>query len=581
MLNSNIIRNLTITLLGSILLLLVAIPAGAQSLREFRPLPRTELYEREFLDDFFVALGNRPQGLTWVDESATVNLLVTGSVYAQNGDAENALLTFGMIPDYITSTFPFFTTMREDLLVPDILDPWYDYEEAREFMFGFYTDVWLPNPGYRDDYISFRDDTMGRASRRDPTVPAVWILGHLADYGFVSDRALTEDDPYLFLWDLLSSITVYAQRSTYYGLDWDRYNENDYNVAIVMRVAAIVNEAHQEAARLEAGRGFWADLIDSHRPFEPPTEGVESTGEVTPVGDSLFSLPSEATSQPGPTEPQVIETVEESYSDLFRPPDEIQEYPGDAEDRELELEERIEALAYAVGARLEPGETTELPVDEITEPFTEVPGSEETIDIPVEPVTEPDRTPSETMPEATPPSELGNYAQVRLNEIADQLAIDIGTHANELGRETIDLVVLYNDTNVTDETIVNAEQRYVAKREAFLAGLAVWDRFNMEIFTPLTLAEFNDLIAADLNSPYSEVRSSSTQWSMYQAYEAHFDEAFGQIENGLRNRREEPDVLAAEAAALTAFLGDYNDLIKEIEDLLSGAITEAPAEPAE
>jgi hypothetical protein len=184
-----------------------------------------------------------------------------------------------------------------------------------------------------------------------------------------------------------------------------------------------------------------------------------------------------------------------------------------------------------------------------------------------------ERSPSETMPEALPPSDLGSYATVRLQEIADQLAVDIGVLANDLGSETIDLVVLYNDVNVTDETIVNAEQRYIAKREAFLAGLAVWDRFNMEIYSPLTLADFNDLVTADLRASYEQVKSSPTEWEQIKAYEAHFDEAFGQIESGLRNRRDQEDVMAAEAAALTAFLGDYNDTIKEIEDLLSGAVT--------
>jgi hypothetical protein len=466
-----------------------------------------------------------------------------------------------------------------------VLEPWYEYDQARDMLFSFYEDVWLPHPEYRDDYITFRDDTMGRASRRDPEVPAVWILGHLADYGFVPDQALSEDDPYLFLWDLLTGLTYYSQRATYYGLRYDNYNENEYKRAVVARVGEIIRAAHDEAARREAGRGFWSDLIESHHPFETPTPGVESTGVVTPAAETGPA------SEPAPPEtptPAVPEREESNRSGLFRPPANV-----NISEKEAEIEALIDELAERVeGERITPEEPVAETPPEVTQPEQpagEAPGVEEETGpevsapgeegVPDEFRAQPsERTPSELAPEMEPPSELGNYAIVRLQEIADDLAIHVGELANDLGRETIDLVVLYNDANVSEETVVNSEERYIAKREAFLAGLAVWDRFDMEIYTPLTLADFNDMIVADLRAPLEEIKSSETQWSQYQAYESHFDEAFGQIENGIRNRRDEPDVLSAEAAALTAFLGDYNDLIKEIEDLLSGAITAPPEE---
>jgi CRISPR/Cas system-associated endoribonuclease Cas2 len=154
----------------------------------------------------------------------------------------------------------------------------------------------------------------------------------------------------------------------------------------------------------------------------------------------------------------------------------------------------------------------------------------------------------------------------------------VGTLATELGQETIDLVVLYNDVNVSQDTISNAESRYVAKRQAFLAGLAVWDRFNMEIYSPLTLADFDSLVITDLRAPYEDLKASATQWAQYSAFEDRFEQAFGQIQNGVRNRRDDTKVVEAENAALMVYLPDYNDMIKEIEDLLSGAVTSAPGQ---
>ncbi len=55
----------------------------------------------------------------------------------------------------------------------------------------------------------------------------------------------------------------------------------------------------------------------------------------------------------------------------------------------------------------------------------------------------------------------------------------------------------------------------------------------------------------------------------------------GQIENGVRNRRDEADVLTAEQAALTRFLPEYNDLIKEIEDILAETGAVEPVETGE
>lgn len=565
---TKIVRTAILTFMAGFLLLYSLSPVNAQAARSFQPIPRGEMYERIFLDDFFDALGYRPDGLTWVDESETVRLLITSGSMAKSGDTQNAITTLGLLPDLISSQFPFITTMKEDLLIPEILDPWYRNEEARTYLFSFYEEVWLPHPEYRDDYLSFRDDTIGRASRRDPTVPAVWILGHLADYGFVPDRQLTEDDPYLFIWDLLTGVTVYAQRCTYYGVTWDQYSENTYNRAVIQHVGERIREAHDEAARREVGRGFWADLISSHHPFEaPPVEEEPVTGVVSEE------------------EPAAVpETTEDMDGyDLFRPPPDTP-LPDDAEETSVVdtgemIEGLIEDLDERFGETVPPEEPSEIETiiegpDEITEvPEEELDDSipdEFLIDIP------PERTPSEIEPEVEPPSELGNYSSVRLKEIADQLAVDIGVLANNLGRETIDLVILYNDVNVSEETIVNAEQRYISKREAFLAGLGVWDRFDMEIYTPLTLGDFNDVVVADLRAPYEEMKSVPAQWDQIEAYEAHFEESFGQIESGMRNRRDEEDILAAEAAALTAFLGEYNDLIKEIEDLLSGAITTIP-----
>lgn len=604
---SSVSISLVLVFVVFVFIFALAYPARADSPREFRPLQRGEMYDREFIDDFFGALGYRPAGLSWVDESETVRLLVTTGVQATNGRADEALATLDYLPDTIASAFPFLTTMREDLLVPEILEPWYEIDDARRMFFTFYEQVWLPHPEYRDDFMTFQEDTMGRASRRDPDVPAVWILGHLSDYGFVPDRALSQDDPYLFLWDRLMGLTYYSQRATYYGLDWDRYHEADYKRAVVGKVGEIIKAAHDEAVRRSMARTFWSQLIDRYHPFETPTEGHEATGEMPRPADGE---PSSRDEEPGveiPPRPTVSPTASQreethrDYSELFQPPPEVEEEAPE-EPAEAEIESRIEALAERVApeeeaeeavpeeelpeeaalAQAAPAEEEAAMPEEELEVAEEVAPAPEVEEVPEEEIPDeflaerPELTPSEAAPEAEPPAEIGNYAMARLGEIAGDLAVHIGALAGDLGRETIDLVVLYNDVNVSEETVVNAEDRYIAKREAFLAGLAVWDRFDMEIYSPLTLADFNDTITADLRAPYEALKGREAEWAQYEGLERFFEDAFGQIEHGVRNRRSEPDVLAAESAALTAFLGEYNDMIKEIEDLLAGAITEPP-----
>jgi len=102
----------------------------------------------------------------------------------------------------------------------------------------------------------------------------------------------------------------------------------------------------------------------------------------------------------------------------------------------------------------------------------------------------------------------------------------------------------------------------------------VWDRFNMEIYTPLTLQDFNNLMILNLRTPYEELKNRPVEWRMYSSFEQDFEQAFQRITTGVRNRRDDPDIMAAEAAALTAFMAEYNAIIKEIEDLIAGAVTE-------
>ena len=564
--------------LACTLFFLFANSTPAQTPREFRPIPRGELYERDFLSDFFTALGHRPAGLTWVDESETARLLITAGSQAVSGDSENALRTVGLLPDTIAVSFPFLATMREDLLVPAMLAPWYDKSDAREMLFQFYRETWLPHPEYRDDFITFRNDTAGRASRTDTTVPAVYILAHLPEYGFVPDRNLTQDDPYLFLWDLLTGLTYYAQRCTYYGLQYDRYNPNTYKNAVVQKFGQTIKTAYDEAIRIEVGRSFWGSLIDSYHPFTTPTSGTETTGLMTSPSDTR---PTDTVPSAQAPDREVTQPME-----LFRPPDSMTHTQ-----RVNELRTRIDALKDRIYGRIEtpPAETVEIPQSETgeTPPVTEIPPETPTETEIITPTSEPVEeipdeftieytppTPSEALPEEPVSPELGNYALLRLNEIADQLAVDIGALATSLGRETIDLVVLLNDMNVSEETLQNAESRYIAKREAFLAGLGVWDRFNMEIYTPLTLQDFNNLMILNLRTPYEELKNRPVEWRMYSSFEQDFEQAFQRITTGVRNRRDDPDIMAAEAAALTAFMAEYNAIIKEIEDLIAGAVTE-------
>jgi len=558
------------------ILLTITVPAFAYRGSEFEPIAPTEIYDREFIDDFFAALGYRPAGTTWVQESGTVRVLIDGALKAERGDVEAAMTSFEALPPEIAAAFPFFTTMREDLMVPDILDPWYEDDDARNNLFELYKSVWLPHPEYRDDFQKFMEDTEGRMSSRDLTEPAVWVRGHLSYYGFIEDRALQEDDPYLFLWDLLTGVSIYANRAIYYGLDWERYDEGRYQRAVGVKIAEMIRAAFDEAVRKEEARGFWFDVIAAHQPLETVSEGTQGTNEI------FMPEITEPVSTPGPSEPestQRVTTVEETDpASLFRinPEDRLtpeeQEIIGRAQDLEARVNAYDEALARETSEPVETPDVEEVAGPDI-EPVTEP--VETPDEVQAEP---PTRTPSELATEEEPPAGISAYGTVRLQEIAEELALKIGTLANELGSETVDLVILYNDEAASDELLTNTEDRYIAKREAFLAGLAVWDRFHMEIYSSLSLVDFNDAVVNDIRVPYNEFKQDTQRWGLYWQFEAHFEEALGQIENGVRNRRDEADVLTAEQAALTRFLPEYNEMIKEIEDILAETGAVEPVE---
>ena len=476
-----------------------------------------------------------------------------GGSDALSGDSDSAINTLNVIPPEIASAFPFLTTMHEDLLLPDMLKPWYANQKARTMLFSLYQDTWLPHPEYRDNFITFRTDTKGRASRTDQTVPAVWIMANLAAYGYVPEKPAKADGPYLFLWNLLTDMGHFAQRCTYYGLQWNHYDKGEYQKAVVKKVGQTVKDAHDKAAVLEMSRGFWGDLISKYNPFEAPSQGTPATGPApTPEPPAESQNEAQPPQAPPaltpPSPPNASEGQPTSHPELFQPPSETapQTSESDAEKAQEiknnvdELENQTPEQPPTTGTKPpapKPTPTKPAPPTPATPapappaPATPVPPP--TPPAPSQPAPTPSvpASPSETAPKPAPSPELNAYAVGRLGEIADTLKGKIEQLAKDLGQETVDLVMLYNDVNVSQDTIKAAEDRYIAKRQAFLAGLSVWDRFNMEIYSPLTLADFNALIISDPKTPYDQLKKSDTQWSKYRTYEDKFDAAFGQIEN--------------------------------------------------
>lgn len=555
----------TINRIGVVIIVTIAIflvlnvqPVYSQGIRQFKPIEQGQVYERQFLNDFWSSLGVKPPNLTWVEESETVRILVSAGSMALRGDTDGALGMFDLLPPSTASSFTFITTMREDLLTPAVLEPWIKDKQAREMLFEFYRKDWLPHPEYRDDFKAFSEDTKGRASRLATTAPAVWILANLPSYGFIPDQNLQTDEPYLFLWNLLMDFSRYAQRASFYGLQWDKYDERDFKFAVVARAGKKIKEAHDQAAKNELRHSFWSQLIDKYQPLSTPAQGQE-----TPIGVQTQETPTAHSRElPADSTQKLGNAPESTYDYIFRVPTEVSSEKTLAQ----QIEEKIEALEKRVAT-----EAPESPVEEVgkeIESTTETQPSEIT---PQEPggFEYPTSPPAvEEKPLKTPAApELGNYAATRLAQIADDLKTRIVTLVKDLGQETIDLVIIYNDINISNEARTSAENRYIAKRQAFLAGLAVWDRFTLEIYSSLTLADFNNLLISSLKSPYEQLKKSKTQWDQYSIHESKFDRAFAQIETGIRTRREDPDVIEAEEKALTVFLPDYNSIIKEIEDL--------------
>ena len=60
----------------------------------------------------------------------------------------------------------------------------------------------------------------------------------------------------------------------------------------------------------------------------------------------------------------------------------------------------------------------------------------------------------------------------RLGELANSLSDKIGGLATDLGKDTVQLVIMDNDPNVSKDAVSNFQLSYILKREAFLAGLA-------------------------------------------------------------------------------------------------------------
>ena len=151
----------------------------------------------------------------------------------------------------------------------------------------------------------------------------------------------------------------------------------------------------------------------------------------------------------------------------------------------------------------------------------------------------------------------------RLGELASSLSDKIGGLATDLGKDTVQLVIMYNDPNVSKDAVSKAEDSYILKREAFLAGLAVSDGSQMEIYSPMTLADFEAKVMKQLRVPYDDLKKGN-QWPQYKANEAKFDEAFSQIETGLHSRRTRLRLSrTAEENTLTAHEDEYKNTIRK------------------
>jgi len=132
------------------------------------------------------------------------------------------------------------------------------------------------------------------------------------------------------------------------------------------------------------------------------------------------------------------------------------------------------------------------------------------------------------------------------------------------------LIILYNDPDAQAESLQNAETRYVSKRDAFMAGLGIWDRFTFEIYCPLSETEFNDYLINNVRMPFVELTENEPLWNQYSLVEHEFEAALGQISQGLSGRRDDPEVMSAETTALVAFHREYSDILTEIEAILNG-----------
>ena len=578
------ILNGTILITVAIMLAAFSPPVHAQKPRKFEPIPRGGIYDQKFLDRFWTALGLEPAGLTWVKQSETVRFLVTAGSQALRGDSEGALRTLAMLPEEISSSFPFLATMHEDLLIPKILDPWYKNDQTRTMLIGFYNDIWLPHQEYRDDYATFRDDTMGRASRTDPNSPAVWIMKNLGKYGYATKQGETKDDPYLFLWSLLSDLEYFAQRANYYGLVWDKYNPNDWKTAVVAKVGEIIKVAHDQASDYEMQEGYWSKLIDSRHPFEAQSEGAKSTGEQSPPQEPSTGSREEK-AEPRPATPAVSESEQPSTGKT----EGVKPEKGSEEEQIANLVKELEESKPgpevgenkpAPEEKAKPEEKAPIPEEKPVAEEKPSPKKPETVEKPAEKT--PPETPNEFEagkpkpgPQTKPSPELGKYATKRLGEIANDLLGRIDVLATDLGNETITLVKLYNDPSASKDMKSKAENAYLLKQQAFLAGISVWDRFTMEIYSPLTQADFDAHIIKTMRTPYDRLKAGN-EWPKHVAYEAKFEEAFSLIETGFRSRRGDSEVQAAEEAALVLFEKDFKSIVKEIQDLLSGTVTEPP-----
>ena len=371
--------------------MILTIPVYAAPVKGAQVQPASAELTDKFYEDFYSEFAPDALTLAPAEYKAAYDILNSAATRIRDGKFAFAAEILRALPQETEKIFRPVVTMREEFAAADAIRPFAE-SEARGELMKYHAGVWTSHPEFAEDFAAFSDDFALRASRRERTQGAPYIVDNLNAYGFTPKGEGGPQQAYLFLWNKLNAISKFADACSKLGLDYMDIPLEEYEARVAWKLADQINAAKKAAESKEGGRETWSELIEYYTPPEP-----EKVPESAPSEETLIPPAAPAEESPEPpaaTAPPVAESEQPAVTpaapeteakeplpldilinplSLFIPPGEVKETPKP----EASPEEEATVPPTPEPATEAP---TEQPAEELVEQPAEQPAEE-----PVEP----------------------------------------------------------------------------------------------------------------------------------------------------------------------------------------------------